>query len=280
MTKFSVLTTALSDYCWKFEKGVIQIYCKIIGEGFPVLIIHGFYADHRSLFNSMENILSELPYKRFYIDLPGMGKSEAEKNINSMDDLLNYLLDFIEQNINGKFIIAAHSFGAYIAAGIAKFMPERISGLVMICPCIIPDRKERDLPKHEIEFGGFSSKTREFDLFRKDFVIHTETNFKRYLAEIYEAILITDNVFLKKIRLKGYGFSFEVYDDFYEFKTLFLLARNDSRVGYKDCLKIYENYKNASLHIFENCGHNPQIEKNIEFDLLVSNFFAAMPANA
>ncbi len=51
-----------------------EIYYEIIGEGKPVIIIHGCAPDHRLMQRCMESVFEKYKgYQRIYIDLPGMG---------------------------------------------------------------------------------------------------------------------------------------------------------------------------------------------------------------
>ena len=50
---------------------------EIIGEGTPVLIIHGWGISSHTMKGAFEPIFNRLEgYKRYYIDLPGMGNME------------------------------------------------------------------------------------------------------------------------------------------------------------------------------------------------------------
>lgn len=59
----------------------------------PVIIIHGCAPDHRLMMKCMELVFQKYEgYKRIYIDLPGMGKSNAPDWINSSDRILELLI--------------------------------------------------------------------------------------------------------------------------------------------------------------------------------------------
>jgi len=81
-----------------------EIYYKEIGEGKPILLIHGFTPDHRLMSGCMEPILTARDgYRRIYIDLPGMGRTKNYNGINSSDDMLDTLFDFIEAVLLRKY---------------------------------------------------------------------------------------------------------------------------------------------------------------------------------
>lgn len=54
-----------------------EIYYEDIGEGKPILMIHGFSPDSRLMTGCMEPLFTNRTgYRRIYIDLPGMGNKE------------------------------------------------------------------------------------------------------------------------------------------------------------------------------------------------------------
>jgi pimeloyl-ACP methyl ester carboxylesterase len=78
----------------------ILVNYEIIGEGKPIVMIHGYYADNRVMAGCMEPIFSAKDgYKRIYIDLPGMGKSESPEWITNSDTMLDIVIEFIEKII-------------------------------------------------------------------------------------------------------------------------------------------------------------------------------------
>ena len=61
----------------------------IVGEGYPILILHGSTLDHRHMFETFEPLFGATEgWKRIYVDMPGHGNSPPRDNINSQDDLL------------------------------------------------------------------------------------------------------------------------------------------------------------------------------------------------
>ncbi len=98
----------------------ISINYEIIGDGKPIIMLHGYSIDHRLMTGCMEPILSVKDnYKRIYIDLPGMGKSESAEWITNSDVMLEIVIDLIERIIpNENFLLAGESYGGYLSRGI------------------------------------------------------------------------------------------------------------------------------------------------------------------
>ena len=82
---------------------------EIIGEGVPVLVIHGWGISKITMKGAFEPVFSELGgYKRYYIDLPGMGNSE-HGNVRNSDDMLDVIHDFAVNVIKDSFMVIGQS---------------------------------------------------------------------------------------------------------------------------------------------------------------------------
>ncbi|HDP77127.1 MAG TPA: alpha/beta hydrolase [Mesotoga infera] len=108
-----------------------ELFLKIVGEGKPILMIHGFPGSHIE-FQELAELLSA--NRRIYIiDLPGFGLSTASNkgdySVKGYADLTVDLMDLL--NIE-KADIIGHSLGGEIGLNIAYYYPERIESLVLI----------------------------------------------------------------------------------------------------------------------------------------------------
>lgn len=258
----------------------IDIYYEIYGEGYPVLMIHGWTVDHRIMKGCMEPIFkTRTKYKRIYFDLPGMGKTKSEKWIKSTDDYLKITIEFIEKIISDQnFIIVSESYGSYLARGLIKKKQNLIDGVLFLVPVILPNTDQRDLPEQTIlvkDTNLFSSLSPfEADITEEIATVITQRVWERGRDEGLSGIKIADMEFLEEIHKKGYGFSFDVdqIDTKFNKPTLFLLGRQDSVVGYQDAWKIIENYPRATFVVLDQAGHILQIEQDILFNSLVNEW--------
>ena len=256
----------------------IKIYYEVYGEGYPILMIHGFAPDHRLMKGCMEPIFENRDnYKRIYFDLPGMGKTTAPKWLKNSDQMLDVALEFIDKVIpNEKFIIASESYGCYLARGVLLKRSKFIDGILFICPLIIPIPDKRNLPKYfkviikdEVLISSLNaSDTMELE---NSLVIQSQKIWERYRDEVQSGLKIADNEFLNKLSQTGYPFSFNVDHLLKNFDkpTLFLLGRQDVSVGYRDSWNIIESYPRATFAILDQAGHNLQIEQENLFNSLV-----------
>lgn len=254
----------------------LVVHYETIGQGTPILLIHGYHVDYRLMSGCFEPIFEGLEgYRRVYIDLPGMGRTKRADWIKSADDMLELLLAFIEQVMPGeRFLLAGESYGGYLARGVVRRLGGRVAGLQLLCPAILPDYEKRTLPPHTVlkkDGALLASLTPEdAENFTEVNVVQTEEVWQRFRDEILCGIKMADMPFLEWYRKNGYAFSFDVDAMAEPFlnPTLFLLGRQDDSVGYRDAWAILENYPRAAFAVLDRSGHNLQIEQPALFRAL------------
>lgn len=258
----------------------ISINYEIIGDGKPIIMLHGYSVDHRLMLGCMEPLFSANDnYKRIYIDLPGMGKSESAEWINNADIMLDIIIDFIDKIIpKENFRIIGESYGGYLSRGVIYKMAHRVDGIALICPVIIADNKKRNVPQHIVLAKDselfFNLTPEEVEDFNSMAVVQNEKIYERYKNEIMSGVKIADNRFLESFKENGYGFSFDVdkLNEKFDKPALMLLGRQDSCVGYKDAWSIQENFPRTTFVVLDRAGHNLQIEQEVLFKSLMSEW--------
>lgn len=116
-----------------------QINLDLIGEGEPVLLLHGFLED-----NSMwENLLPFLDeFQCILPDLPGHGQSSDidELNLEILADLCVEILDAVDVK---QAHIIGHSMGGYIACALLEHHPHRVKSLLLFHSTAKADSEEK-----------------------------------------------------------------------------------------------------------------------------------------
>ncbi len=259
----------------------LSINYEVIGNGRPIVIIHGYSLDHTTMTACMEPIFkNKSNFKRIYIDLPGMGNSSSAEWIKNSDIMLQIVIDFIDKIIpNENFLLAGYSYGGYLSRGIIYKMESRVDGLLLLCPVIIADVKKRNTPSHTVlkRDDRLLSQLEKTDA--KDFdsmhVIQSNYIWDRFKNEMLPAIRKSNNnKFLDDLKKHGYEFSFDVDRLMEKFgkPTLVLLGRQDSIVGYKDAEGILDNYPRSAYAILDRAGHHLHIEQEKLFNALVAEW--------
>ncbi|MHA2230543.1 MAG: alpha/beta fold hydrolase [Candidatus Thorarchaeota archaeon] len=268
----------------KQRVGNSEVYYEIYGEGMPIINLHGFTLDHRSMIGCMEPIFdSKDGWKRIYPDLPGHGQTPAQEWIRNSNDMLQVVLDFIDEVIpDTHFAVSGLSYGGYLARGLAHKRPKQVDGLLLIVPRIISRFEDRVLPERtvlardEVLLNSLGTKERED--FEEVAVIQTRSHWKRYSKEITPAVQMADTHFLERLRPADNEFSLDVDSLSSKFggATLILVGRQDHWVGYQDAWRILEKYPQATFAVLDRAGHALQLEQTELFNALVSEWIDRM----
>ncbi|EEL50535.1 alpha/beta fold hydrolase [Bacillus cereus] len=254
-----------------------EIYYKMIGEGKPIVMLHGCSIDHRAMKGCMEPIFQQhTGYKRIYIDLPGMGKSKASKRINSSDRLLDIIASCIEKIIpNENFLLVGESYGGYLSRALVSKIPHKIDGLLLICPVVIAEHEKRTVPSTSLMKSDDTFLNTLSLAERREFcelaVIANEYTYNRYKEEIKPGLTVADDAFIENLQ-NNYRLTFSENEQKYINPVLVLAGRQDIVVGYQDLLNVIEDYPRATFAVLDMAGHNLQIEQPELFDSLVKEW--------
>lgn len=95
----------------------IPLYYEETGTGTPLLMLHGSHADHREMMHKMEPVFEHRQgWRRIYLDLPGRGRTRGARWMNSHQDILEVVLEFLDSIApKARFAVAGYSYGSYIA---------------------------------------------------------------------------------------------------------------------------------------------------------------------
>lgn len=256
-----------------------RFYCERAGSGTPVLMIHGFGPDSRLMKGCMERVFaSRAGFERIYFDLPGMGRTKASKSAACADGMLEAVMAFAEKATGGsEFLIAAESYGCYLARGLIKKAGTRVAGAAFIAPVVFPWQRDRKLPDPaatdaaaECEFEKTLAPGEIAELRDKLFV-RAERNWKRLKAEVLSGYAAGDQKFLDGFFERSYSFSFDpdALDEPFGGPALIITGRQDAVTGFEDALGLLEIYPKATFAALDSGGHFLQIERETAFSGLV-----------
>jgi pimeloyl-ACP methyl ester carboxylesterase len=268
----------------------IPIYYETAGEGTPFLAIHGWSPDHRLMSGCLEPVFTAAgrtgrPYKRIYIDLPGMGRTPGPRWIDGSDRMLDVVLGFVDAVIPGeRFLLAGESYGGYLARGVVAKRPEMLDGVLLICPAERPHRHTDE----DIEWGDVpelvvlepnpdllaSLSAADRERFVGLAVRQNQRVWEAYRRDILPALALADYDFLANSLARNVTFSFPIDDAAKPFPgpSLILTGRQDNATGYKGIWKILECYPRATFAVLDGAGHNLQIDQDVLFGALVGEW--------
>lgn len=263
----------------------ISVYYEMVGEGRPVLFLHGWTLDHQYEAADFEPIFQNRPgWQRVYIDLPGMGQTASHIGITNQDQILSVLLGFIARVLSGwRFVVVGSSAGAYLARGLVYHKMDSLDGLLLRAPMIVADDAKRTVPTpHPLIADPTLMATldpEEAELLGE--VLVQRSNYIDALRQKLHTTILpvmqrADSASLEPIRNNpaNYGFSFDVdaLSEPFQAPTLIITGRQDEVVGYRDAWSIVENYPRATFAVLDRADHLLPIEQRELFHALVHDW--------
>lgn len=242
-----------------------------IGDGLPVLIIHGWQMQGRAEEADFEPVFTNFPgLRRIYVDLPGMGNTPAN-GIKNLDDIYHHLVKFIDSRLGTtKFLLVGSSCGAYLARAIAQKYDGQVDGLLLRVPLIEPADSKRDVDSFDPLVANeevMSSLSAEDKALVGNALVQTpayiETLLKKHKEVYTPAEQASDAKVLDPIREDParYQLSFSVDNESKFFApTLIVCGRHDDSVGYRDSLRLLERYPRSTYIVLDRGRHGLPVD--------------------
>ncbi|MGX6607063.1 alpha/beta fold hydrolase [Micromonosporaceae bacterium Da 78-11] len=192
--------------------------------------------------------------REVYLDLPGHGDAPVTGSADS-DAVLARLTD----QLDGPVLLAGGSYGAYLAAGIARRRPDLVRGLLLVCPGIRIGRQDRDLPT----VGELEAPAGWLDAAPDELRPHLDTALGHRTAEVVKAVLAAlgrgehgDEEFRHRLAGgPGYALTDEDADVTYGGPVSVVTGRQDRVVGYADQFRAMRHYPRGSFTVLDEAGH-------------------------
>jgi pimeloyl-ACP methyl ester carboxylesterase len=244
----------------------INVYYEVIGQGQPIVMLHGGGLDHRHMLDELEPVFSKHPnWKRIYLDLPGNGRTPAKDWISSQTQVLEIILDFIEAVIpRQNFAIAGLSRGGYLARGVIYRRTAAVDGALLIVPASADDGSS-PIPAHITLVEDASllpelkpSETERFDML----VVQTRKTLDKMRETYYPAIALGDGELRTRI-IQNYDFEFDVNQLPQPFTkpVLIVTGTQDDVTGYRDAWKMMDVFPRATFAVLDRAGHLLSLEQ-------------------
>ena len=118
------------------------------GNGFPVLLIHGF-CETSEIWNSFSEKLSTR-FRVLSIDLPGFGGSEMLPETFSLSDVAAKVLQWLNDLKIETCMVIGHSLGGYVTLSMAEQQPEKIKAFGLFHSTAYADSEERKQSRNKV----------------------------------------------------------------------------------------------------------------------------------
>ena len=249
-----------------------KIYYRIIGEGNPVMLVHGFGEDGTVWKNQVEFLKDK--FRIIIPDLPGSGKSELIEN-SSIEDMAEVLHQIIHEEDIDHCVMIGHSMGGYITLAFAEMYWNHLSAFGLFHSSAYADSKEKITTRQKgIEFinehGAFAFlKTATPNLFSPltkaenpgliDKQINSLDNFSpAALVSYYEAMINRPD--RTAILLQT------------TVPVLFIIGKYDNAVPPEDSLQQCHLPEKSYIHMLNRSGHMGMLEEPLQSNQILEKF--------
>jgi pimeloyl-ACP methyl ester carboxylesterase len=247
-----------------------RVKYSIVGEGEPLVLIHGYQADSR-VWQKMIPLLQE---KYFLIipDLPGHGQSPIIQTTNTMEFLAEIVYN-ICLSLGFKGVsLAGHSMGGYVALAFADKYKGMTDRLVLINAYPFEDSITKILARNrEAELIMQGKK----ELLLRNFVKYnfsaTNNNKSKEVIELATEIALSqpENGMLADLSGMMVRVNKTKLLNNFRGNVDFILGADDEKLAVKNSTKL--SLDKASTHYIENCGHMSILEKPEEVAAIILN---------
>ena len=260
------------------EAGDIKTNYHDVGEGHPVLLMHGSGAGVTAWANWM-GLIPELSQERRVVapDLAGFGYTEVPDDIEYrfMDTWVEQMMRLLDDLDIEQTDLVGNSFGGTLAIALAVHHPDRVRRMVLMGSGGQPFTVSPELEALWGYTPSFENMRRILDIMAFDRSLVTDDIADiRYRATIRPGVQERFERIFPPPRQRwadATAFSDEQLAGI-DHETLILHGREDRVVPVSVSEQLFQKIDRAQLHIFGRCGHWTQIEQKQRFISLVRQF--------
>ncbi|WP_033344131.1 alpha/beta fold hydrolase [Catenuloplanes japonicus] len=236
------------------------------GSGTPVVLLHGFGLDHRSLLPLEPTFTRSGGWRRLYLDLPGATGTPAD-GISSTQEVAEATVAEIRERLGDTpFAVLGCSFGGMIARYVAHALRPQVLGLATVAGVFVAAHARRDVPartvlRHEPEVDAILGAAVE--QYREDAVVESADDARAFLEYLLPGLDGADPDAIARIGAR-YSLDREPEDAHPEpflAPALHITGRQDHVVGYADAWRRVAHYPHATVTALDAAGHNLLFEQ-------------------
>ena len=118
-----------------------MLHFEVKGEGNPIVFIHGFMENSKIWNDSIETFMGT--YQIITIDLAGHGKSRQTREINTIEEMADDVIEVLNYLQINTATFVGHSMGGYVGLAIAEVYAQYVDKLILVNSTTLPDSKEK-----------------------------------------------------------------------------------------------------------------------------------------
>jgi pimeloyl-ACP methyl ester carboxylesterase len=246
-----------------------------VGDGYPVVCLPSFSTDRGITEAAFDQAMAAAGgLRRCYVDLPGHGESPAGPPTS--DGVVDVVSGLISRELPGqRFLLAGWSYGAYVAAALARRRPTDVAGLLLVCPGVMINMTDRALPavaSGQDEPGWLDDVPPPLREHLWQALGNRTPQIARRVAELLTASNPGDEEYRRQLRSAGYPLRDERSTFPFGGPTSIITGRQDAIVGYVDQFRRLGSYPAGTYVVLDQAGHYLPFEQPDAFATLVSEW--------
>ena len=267
-----------------------DIYYKTIGEGEPILVLHGgpgLSMDY--FFPHFDDFARH--YKLIFFDQRYSGRSGGIIDSNLTTEIFVDDIEALRKELQIKdFHLMGHSWGGFAALSYAVKYPKNLKSLLLISPLSPNLNSYKDLEINRSErFSETDQKKLDEILASDEFIEGDSPTLERFWKIVFKVYLFEKELINQvdlQVQAKNAKSPFILFDKLYptidsvamfnqlkKFNKPTLIIHGDyDPLPYKYSNELALKMKNAKFELLNNCGHFPFVEKKDKFFSSISLF--------
>jgi len=237
----------------------LNINYKVIGEGKPLLILHG-WGSNSEKWQKVGELLAQKGIKVIIPDLPGFGQSDKPTTAWDLDDYCDFVEEFVRALNLDKFYLLGHSFGGALAVKCGLKFPEKIEKLFLVSAACFRRKAFR-----KKLFYIIAKILKVF--FFLPFYSSVRKGFYKFIVRKSDypyADGIVKDIYLKIIKQDLSDVLSRI-----QIPTIIIWGEKDKIKKIKEAYLIKEKIQSSRLEIIPDVGHNPHLENPEELSKLI-----------
>ncbi len=249
------------------------IFYRIEGNGYPVILIHGFAEDGMLWQNQIDYLAKN--FQLIIPDLPGSGKSTFYPQLKKIDDYAECIKFIADEEKISDCIIIGHSMGGYIALAFAEKYPEKLKAFGLFHSTAYADSEEKkSARKKGIEF---IEKYGSYEFIKQSVPNLFTENFRKDHPETVSELIERYNNFNPRSLVSYYNAMMDRPDRTHVLKdfkkaVLFIIGKKDSAVPLEHSMQQSFLPELCYIHILENTAHMGMFESRNRSNEFLNEF--------
>ncbi len=254
----------------------VAIHYAEVGQGRPVLALHGWPADHNHVRHELEPCFEGRPgWRRLYPDLPGMGLTPSSSSIASQADMVELMGGFLDAVAPGeRVVVAGASYGAYLGRWLTHVRGSRLDGFLAYVPGFRFDSVVETPPPTVLvpDAEVLADLGVDEQLWASASTVHSRESLEVFRTVLKPAFARADVAFLGRLESAPVPVVPSRMLPAFGAPTLILAGRQDSWCGYADAWSVLEDYPRATFAVLDRAAHGLAGEQPVLFRALVSEW--------